>query len=249
MVQDAKDFVDLLECTGRVAFLAALLEEKPADVPGDLAAPTIQRIRELCEKFQLSHALNRLARLDRMDRAEMSLAALGTEYRVLAESIMDELKPRQFVYVARKDLYDAPDLFGADVANKFSKATFHIREAGTCLVLGRGTASVYHSMCVLEVGLDSLSCALGLPFSMKNWNVILNEIEAAITGIGPSSGPSWKEDKEFYSKAAIEFKYFREAWRNHTAHGRGTFTDADAEKVLGHVKDFMVHLSKKLQER
>jgi hypothetical protein len=140
-------------------------------------------------------------------------------------------------------MYDQVDLFGPEVHTRFSKASFDIKEAGTCLALGRATSSVFHLMCVLEVGLDRLSYALGLPFSQRNWEPILQDIEEKIRTI-PSKG-----DREFYSRAALEFRFFRDVWRNHTMHGRARYDEQTAEAVLDHVKAFMVHLATRLQER
>jgi hypothetical protein len=48
-----------------------------------------------------------------------------------------------------------------------------------------------------------------------------------------------RNDLNFLSTAAKEFTYFREAWRNHVAHGRANYDDNDAMKVLTHVREFM----------
>lgn len=79
--------------------------------------------------------------------------------------------------------------------------------------------------------------------------MIVTHIEKAVDALGPHPGATWKEDKEWYSKAAIEFKYFRGAWRNHTAHGRAKFKEPEAGQIFQHVKNVMVHLSSRLAER
>jgi len=40
--------------------------------------------------------------------------------------------------------FEHPNLFGIDVSRHFPSAKFDIREAGSCLALGRNTACVYH---------------------------------------------------------------------------------------------------------
>ncbi len=104
-------------------------------------------------------------------------------------------------------------------------------------------------MCVLEVGLDSLASALGLPSRQANWDTILRDIEEKIKAIGPASGATWKEDKEFYSGAALEFRFFKDAWRNHVAHARARYNEGEAAHIFEHVKAFMRHLSTRLSER
>jgi hypothetical protein len=103
-------------------------------------------------------------------------------------------------------------------------------------------------MCVLEAGLDSLSHALNLPYSERNWHLILIEIEDAVVAL-PSSGTNWKENKTYYSRIALEFRFLKDAHRNHVAHGRAKFTESEAEKIFDHVKLFMVQLAERLQER
>jgi hypothetical protein len=52
----------------------------------------------------------------------------------------------------------------------------------------------------------------------------------------------------FLSEAAKEFRYFKDAWRNHSAHGRAAYDENDARKVLIHVRDFMEHISTRLKD-
>ncbi len=207
--------------------------------------------KEACRKLNLTVSLARiegmLAFLYPASLGSLRVLAgdLYTKLRDLRETIHIELTTRLFLFVPtdKVDLYDNVELFGPEVHTRFSKASFDIREAGTCLALGRAMAAVFHLMCVLEVGLDSLASALTLPYSQKNWEQVLHTIEDAISKITSRS------DKEFYSRAALEFKFFRDAWRNHTMHGRARYNDEQAAEILEHVKVFMIHLSTRLQER
>ena len=164
--------------------------------------------------------------------------------RTLHDSLDRELRTRSFLFVPaqKAELYEQAELFGAEVHTKFGRASTDIREAGTCLALSRPTAAVFHLMCVLEVALDSLAAAVGLPFSKKNWEQILQDIEKAVPSM-----PS--QDRDYYSRAVLEFRFFRDAWRNHTMHGRQRYTDGQAREILGHTKAFMFHLSARLEQR
>lgn len=154
-----------------------------------------------------------------------------------------------FVPFDKSQLYEQDELFGPKVRQRFDKAAPHIQEAGNCLALERYTAVVFHLMCVLEVALDSLAHRFSLPCSEKNWNEILKNIEVAVGTIEPSSGPNWKDEKEFYGQAVLHFRFFALAWRNHTAHGRVIYSEGEATKVYGHVKAFMEHISQRLEQR
>ena len=217
-------------------------------VDGNVQMPYFDRVEHFCRSLSLDHGLNRVARIREHLKKGITFGALAQEVNVLKESVLDQIKSRKFLYIPpdRIPMYDAVDLFGPEVTASFRVSDFHIREAGTCMSLERPTASVYHLMCVLEGGLDSLSHAVGLPQSQKNWSVILKQIEDQIAAMGQQTP---RADKEFYSRAALQFNYFREAWRNHVAHGRAKFTETEAAKVFEHVKDFMLHLSTRLTER
>ena len=105
-------------------------------------------------------------------------------------------------------------------------------------------------MRVLEIGLGSLSLSLGLQMATKNWNVILDQIEAEIRRRSNAThGPKWKdEDEPFFAEAATHFRLLKNAWRNHAAHARAKYTDEEAEEIYASVRAFMRHLAKRLCE-
>lgn len=246
-------------------FFACLLDRQQAMAqldPAQKLAPNDQayithllgRGRECCKELGLDSGgqIDRLyALLDTSLQKSMPTFPVPTagdvavRLRIIRESIDRELRSRLFLFVptAQAERYDQPELFGSDVGAKFAKASADIREAGTCVALGRPTAAVFHLMCVLDVGLDSLAFAVGVPYSRKNWEQIFQEIEKKVPTV-PAP-----QDREYYGRAVLEFKFFRDCWRNHTMHGRGRYTEQEALGVFGHVKAFMVHLAARLQER
>lgn len=170
----------------------------------------------------------------------------------LRERVEQELRDRLFLYVPRQRavLHDQEQLFGPAVAQKFRRASLHIRESGSCLALSRFTAAVFHLMCALEAALDALAFAVGLPESQRNWQQIIQAIEARIhdVAMGKSQAPpGW--DKSWYSDIAVEFSHFKEAWRNHVNHGRVHYTEEDASHIFEHVRAFMQKLATRLHER
>lgn len=175
------------------------------------------------------------------------------ELRVLQGRIWDGLQERYFLFVPpdKAPLYAKTEGFGRTVAESFGKASFHISEASTCLALSRPTAAVYHSMCVLEVGLDSLAAEVGVQETQRNWQQIIHDISKKIDEIalGKRPGPpNW--DKSWYSQVNLEFVHFKDAWGNHTRHGRAKYTESEAESIVGHVKAFMQRLAARgLRER
>jgi hypothetical protein len=62
-------------------------------------------------------------------------------------------------------------------------------------------------------------------------------------------GSEKQERIQFLSEAAKEFWHFKDGWRNHVAHAHATYTEPQAQAVMGHVVSFFQVLSTKLNER
>ena len=115
-----------------------------------------------------------------------------------------ELKGKFFLYIPPERAKFWPkmndqNLFGREVADKFHSAAFDIANSGVCLATMMSTASVFHLMRVLEVGLATLGKVFGVSLAHTNWQIALDQIEKAIRGMhaDPSwnSLPDWKEQK------------------------------------------------------
>ena len=177
----------------------------------------------------------------------------------LSDTIRREMQAMKFFKLEKETQiwFDAVDLFGGETSASFPSASYDIREAGSCLALGRCTASVFHAMRVLEHGLRALAAKFKVPFENKSWNDVIEPIEKRIRDLKNSSAnkpaikkpKNWKRDEQFYSEAASQFMHFKNAWRNYTAHVQFKYTEEEAEAILRHVRDFTKHISKKLKER
>jgi hypothetical protein len=164
----------------------------------------------------------------------------------LNSAIASEMSTHLFLRVPseRAKFYEQEQLFGSVVDTNFNSAHRDIKASGSCYANGQTTASVMHLMRVLELGLLSLANKLGVPIRKPDWENIINDIEAAIKKInGPSAGPNWKEERDFYSAAAKDFRYLKNAWRNHAMHVREHYDEPEARSILDHVKAFMGHLA------
>jgi len=135
--------------------------------------------------------------------------------------------------------------FGENVENCFDESRNDIIAAARCLALGESNASVFHSMRVLEYGLRSLASELGiLDFGLENWQNIIDRIEKEIRDQAkrPKS-PEKLESLRHFSAAAVQFRYFKDAWRNHTSHSRSWYDELVAKSVFEHVRQFMQELA------
>src|SRR5262249_12565292 len=115
-------------------------------------------------------------------------------------------------------------------------------------------SSVFHAMRVLEHGLRWLAgqfpnLTLRKPVELENWESIIGNIQARIDEELKRNAPRTTQrdsDLAFYGKAAAEFRYFKDAWRNHVMHSRNDpYDEYEAGRVLEHVATFMAILAER----
>jgi hypothetical protein len=170
----------------------------------------------------------------------------------LRRTIERELSTVLFVSISSENqqYYEDPEAFGTEVSEKFPSIRYDIDEAGKCIATDRNTAAVFHLMRVLEIGLNALSAELGVNFENRNWQNIINDIEAEIKKVDGKSGrKNWRDDLQFFSDAATNFRYFKDAWRNYSMHAHDTYSRETAKAIYDRVKGFMQALAQRLGER
>lgn len=154
-----------------------------------------------------------------------------------------ELKQYQFVFVPPRYshlLLGPSDFFGNEVARLFTDAKRDIENSGRCLALGEWTASVFHSMRVLEIALRKLAEHLSVENIQANWQNIIEQIDKRILALSKMpAGPPKPLDLQPYVEAASEFRHFKDAWRNHVAHSLHHYDEEHAMRVYEHTKSFM----------
>jgi hypothetical protein len=126
---------------------------------------------------------------------------------------------------------------------KFPEITTDVEEATKCFALSRYTAAVFHFMRVMELGVQQL----GNHFSVaraadKLWGDITNEIGQKVKAL-PRSTPTETAIQASFAEAALHLDHVRLAWRNPTMHPKQTYTEDEAQDVLGKVRIFMNHLA------
>jgi hypothetical protein len=99
-------------------------------------------------------------------------------------------------------------------------------------------------MTILGRGLDAMGTKFGVPFQNATWHNIIEQIEAKVRKMDSSFGADWKEQQKFYSQAASQFMFLKDAWRNHVMHGRDVYDEGKALSILSHVREFMQALAK-----
>ncbi|MGB9188718.1 MAG: hypothetical protein WCB34_12170 [Methylovirgula sp.] len=173
--------------------------------------------------------------------------------QALYNNVFTEFGEHQYLQIdATNKQYFKKDakVFGDNVDKAFPDCADDIRAAARCLALGEGTASVFHSMRVLEYGLKALADEVGIKnFVLENWKNIIDQIESKIRDLEKQPKSSQKtEALRHFSAAAVQFRYFKDAWRNHTAHARSWYDEHVAKSIFEHVREFMQELAKRIEQ-
>jgi len=207
----------------------------------------------LCSKLDLTLSKMAIKRIKDLlsQKTQISLSEVVKLNEELDNRVIDEMKSRKFFSIEPDKVHflQINNLFGAEVSANFPSAAFDIEEAGKCLAFERWTASISHLMKVLELGLNVLAEDLGIPLGQQNWQNIIDQIEKEIRNINKDTVPDWKEKEQFYSEVALQFRYFKNAWRNHVMHIRQVSYDEElAMAIYSHVKEFMITLASRCHE-
>ncbi|MFP5276081.1 MAG: hypothetical protein ACLGPM_03115 [Acidobacteriota bacterium] len=207
-----------------------------------------------------SHGL--VAATDRLDRIMEYLADpdrhiddMSDQLTILLEIIEDELRRQVFLYIPpeRAYLYREPGEWFGKVIPAFPSSKRDAMEASRCFALGCYTACVFHCMGVLQCGLYAMALDLNVPFKqsihLQEWSCVISGIEAKIEPLR-NMPKSDKRDEllSFFSGCAAQFRYFKDAWRNHVAHMRMDYGAGEAWQIFTAVRDFMQLLSTRLHE-
>ena len=145
-------------------------------------------------------------------------------------------------------------LFGPDFANKFrTKGAFELDEATKCIALGRPTATVFHLMRVLEVGIHALAACLDIPDPIRpaerNWGIILRKImREGIEKKWPDAKDRMCVDALLMESLHASSDSIKNPWRNETMHVEGKYTDDEAEHIFVSVRGFMTKLASRMDE-
>ena len=97
------------------------------------------------------------------------------EFNTIAAAIASELSRELFCYIPTylAKYYEAPGIVTERASGAFPKATAELREAGTAFAAGLNTASVFHAMRAVEIGMRSLASDLKVSFPDKPLELVL----------------------------------------------------------------------------
>jgi hypothetical protein len=211
----------------------------------------MRTIEESCAAVRLNVSLQCIADIrERTRTGDCTVGELADKFGELERTIRREITDKLFMYVPseRAKFYDQKELFGKEVNDKFPSVQYDMVEAGNCYAAGRGTATVFHLMRVMETGLKALAKGLKIPYA-PSWESYLRQIESQMGVKHSQKSRGWKNVEPFYRDAAGDLQLVKLAWRNPTMHIVKTYTLEEAEDVLRAVKAFMVRLASRCNEQ
>jgi hypothetical protein len=208
-----------------------------------------------CERLGLVVTLQKLRRfINKLENSSITVKEFGTDAIEISERLSDELDAKVCLMI---DSYHASYYSNyadnwAAVIGRFPSPVRDIEEASKCFALNRYTATVFHLMRIMEVGLRVLAKSLDdsslNPKTNPTWERILRKCRAELSKPLQERSPEWKADEPFFSGASARLMAIKDAWRNPTMHVEQTYTEETALDVFNHVQAFMRHLATKLYE-
>jgi len=228
---------------------------------------TVWTVKTECERigFQyLADQAQRISETIRKTNHRAGAALLGGDYkekdeiiiliRELRLGIEHKLKSCMFlrVHTHRMGFYSDEDLprFGKEVAKAIPQATYHIAEAGRCFALERWDGCVHHLMLATEEALRQWAKNLKMkptkPLVLSNWETIFQTAHGHLKILRNQKKTTQSDRKiKRLAETLAHFELIRDAWRNHSGHGREKYDERRAGNLINHVGLFMQSLVKK----
>ena len=176
------------------------------------------------------------------------------EYNLILDAMRAELRTKLFLFIPPHRARYFELVLQSTVTTAFPSASKEIVASGNCLASGFYTASVFHSMRAAEIGVRILGGTLGVsfpdkPIELAEWQNILDQADSKIVKLKELPRGTYKDEElKFYSQAAVQFRYFKDAWRVRVAHARETYEESPAIQVFTHTLEFFDTLATRLKE-
>jgi hypothetical protein len=242
---------DFVEAWGTIgSILGFCLNQKDSSIAfpesgkRDIVA-RLDRVRQHCTAMSLENLVLHIDRIkDRIGR--LTYANLGEYLEELRNRMTDELKHSLLVFIPNdKAKYYRNKLpFGREVVDKWPSLAYDIEEAARCFATDRHTATVFHLMRIMEVGVLAFAKVLKIKLPSQKewyWGNIIPVINDKLNSMKAKT-PRAKDRKRPLQEGAAYLHHVKEVWRNQTMHPKATYTEHEAERVFANVKQFMEFL-------
>jgi hypothetical protein len=205
--------------------------------------------KEIANEFGWKHVEDSIRRLEVRTLKGIRYKELDYGLHAINDALMEALK-FQLVYQYPAEEAATLKRWQADwedALKVFPAASSDIFAATDLWALGHYTASVFHSMRVLECGIGAMADELAVDATTQNWQNVIEQIESAVRQEQRTlpKGSARQERLQFLSEAAKELMYFKDGWRNYVSHNKRTYTGPEARSVLEHVRQFTIILARR----
>jgi hypothetical protein len=209
----------------------------------------LEKAADDCKSCDMRCTLLQIERMQNGLKASIvTHADLAISLGELLRRLSDEAKLSRCLVMSQDeaDLYTSAQPFGPEIEDRFPAAVNDISEAARCLACGRGTATVFHLMRVMEVGLKEVAQILEIP-NAPSWESYLTQIQTRIDAKYKAKGIQWKKHERIFRDVAAHLYAVKVAWRNPTMHIVNHYSPEQAEAIFNSVKGFMRSLSTEIQ--
>ncbi|HEX4771323.1 MAG TPA: hypothetical protein VH351_10850 [Bryobacteraceae bacterium] len=213
--------------------------------------PILNFGKDECEKRQLTLSARHCKEIyvllhDKSLRSEHVESLIGTISRELQSQIFLSVRD------GRREFYSNPTKDWERSIERFPDAQEDIEEMNKCFALSRYSASVFHSLLVVEHGLIALGHHIGVTDPKPGWDATYKRLSWLINNRA-SMPPDLNYD--FLEQTKVRLDSMKHAWRNKVNHAAGKlviertgFSDVSAEEVIVACRSFMRHLAEGLQK-
>jgi hypothetical protein len=237
----------------------------PSDLPEHLSNEEKERLYELLDRLQTATldldmeavSIEAIPYLkDRLERLGYSVQQAGVELRALRELVDSGLSFRLFFGIEKNNskYFNNPALFGVRVNEVFSEANDDIREAGNCYATANYTATVFHLMRVVGVGLRALAkhqkIKTNVPLELQEWKTLIDGINKTVKDKIENWPKSREKDEalRFFADVTGEIQVYKDELRNPLSHRSIQYREPEARSALNRVQEFMQKLVKYFPE-
>jgi hypothetical protein len=178
---------------------------------------------------------------------------ISHDCQALVRNIVHDLDAIKFLALNQREavwLTPQRQDWGKRFNDAFPSASYDLERATQCMAIGAGTAAVFHTLRITEIGLNALHSCLGLPpFDKRDrsWGNILRKIESEITAHF-NRDKKWPERDKFREMYA-HFNSVKDAWRDSTMHVERNYDFDEAERIVAALKGLMLNISDRMNEK
>lgn len=178
------------------------------------------------------------------------------EFAILKRALYAELKNKLLIYIPshKRKYFHHKQFISESVLKAFPNAHQELSAAGQPFAVGLYTATVFHAMRAVELGLRAMAVELKIEIPMLSlenvdWETLIRKIESEVQAMKDLKRTDDKSKlQHFYSDACMQFRYFKDGWRVRTAHVKAVYDEPQAQTALDHAQEFFKTLSTKLKE-